>query len=96
MGPQFYTYFSGVALLMRSLLEKVENDEVGLAFLNDVKKVCLLFLIPVVAQNGAIPESHLIHVGARARERGSAGVNVSSSAIKTNANFFSISRNNPH
>ena len=38
-GPQFYTYFSGVALLLRSLLEKVESDEIGLAFLNDIKKV---------------------------------------------------------
>ena len=74
MGAQFYTYFSGVALLMRSLLEKVENDEVGLAFLNDVKKVCLLFRFPVVAQSGAIPESHLIPVGARARETGREGL----------------------
>ena len=49
MSPQFYTYFNGVALLLRSLLEKVESDEVGLAFLNDVKKVGLLSYFPIVA-----------------------------------------------
>lgn len=39
MIPQFYNYFKGVALILRSLLDKAEKEDIGVAFLDDLRRV---------------------------------------------------------